>query len=236
MNGFQNEANIVDYINNNKFSSLNENLKRELLKINNSRIPKIINAKSYAGQNKADLSILLDKKEYFISVKKGTGNSVHQEALESFIVFLMENFENNSSVFNDLRHFIWGDLTLDGTGKVKDRMSANQYKNQFPEKISNIQNYFDKHKNELAKRFIITGVNSCVQADYLLYGTYEDCVIVKEDKLFNYIVSIIKKPISIGVLTFQAWNRNLNGGDLSEKKRGHIQLKWGGLKNDITKI
>ena len=37
-------------------------------------------------------------------------------------------------------------------------------------------------------------------------------------------------------LSFQAWNRNLKGKRKAEKKRGVIQLKWGGLKKDIKKI
>jgi len=45
-----------------------------------------------------------------------------------------------------------------------------------------------------------------------------------------------KGAISIGKLTFQAWNRNINGGDKSEQKRGVIQLKWGSIKDDIKVI
>ena len=42
--------------------------------------------------------------------------------------------------------------------------------------------------------------------------------------------------ISVGKLSFQAWNVVKNGNPNTEKRRGQIQLKWGGLKNDILKI
>lgn len=236
MNGFENESDFIDYINSNKFEKLNFNLKTQILKINNSKIPNIIKAEKCAGRNKADIILNIDNVEFNISIKKGTGNSVHQEPLENFISFLKSNFEDNETVFNNIRHFIWGDNTLDGSGKINDRLSANQYKKQFPEKILIIQNYFDKHKKALIERFLITGVKSITNANYLLYGSTMDCIIIETKNLQIFASKSNKKPISIGILTLQAWNRNINGGDLSEHKRGHIQLKWGGLKNDIKNI
>ena len=170
------------------------------------------------------------------SVKKGTGNSVHQEPIEDFIVFLKTNFEDDTTVFNDLRHFIWGDGTLDGKGDILNRISASKYKNTFPLKVKNIQDYFDKHKKDLLVRFIITGAISNKKADYLFFGDINDCYVVSDDDMINFALNVNKRPISIGVLTFQAWNRNINGGNKSEKKRGQIQLKWGGLKENIKQI
>ncbi|MFB0923981.1 MAG: hypothetical protein QMB65_01655, partial [Vicingaceae bacterium] len=60
--------------------------------------------------------------------------------------------------------------------------------------------------------------------------------VVSDDDMINFALNVNKRPMSIGVLTFQAWNRNINGGNKSEKKRGQIQLKWGGLKEDIKQI
>ena len=54
--------------------------------------------------------------------------------------------------------------------------------------------------------------------------------------MITFASNVCKRPISVGILTFQAWNRNINGGNKSEHKRGQIQLKWGGLKDDIKKI
>ena len=85
-------------------------------------------------------------------------------------------------------------------------------------------------------RFIITGAISNNKADYLFYGDINDCYVVSDDDMINFALNVNKRPISIGVLTFQAWNRNINGGVKSEKKRGQIQLKWGGLKENIKQI
>lgn len=236
MNGFQNEKEIINNINNNDFDDLSSDLKKSLISINQGKIPKTISAKVYGGANKADLSFAMDDNEYYISVKKGSGNSVHQEPVEEFIDFLRANYEDNKIVFDDLRHFIWGDLTLDGSGDIQDRIGAPEYKNRYPEKVKNIQSYFNKHKKDLLERFLVTGAKSKVGADYLFYGSINDSIVIGKNDLLDFAISIDKKPISIGVLTFQAWNRNLNGGDLSEKKRGEIQLKWGSLKRDLKDI
>jgi hypothetical protein len=236
MNGFDNENQIRNTINSVPFYNLSSDLKNALIKINDGNTPNSLSAEKYGGIDKADLSITIDNNKYFVSVKKGTGNSVHQEPIEEFIVFLRTNFEDDNSVFNDLRHFIWGDGTLNGTGNVENRISASKYKKEFPEKVENIQNYFNKHKIELLERFLITGAVSNKKADYLFYGDINNCKVVSDDDMINFASNINKRPISIGVLTFQAWNRNINGGNKSEHKRGQIQLKWGGLKDDIKNI
>lgn len=236
MNGFDNENQIINTINTVPFNNLSLDLKNALIKMNGCKIPNSLSAEKYGGTDKADLSITIDNKEYFVSVKKGTGNSVHQEPIEDFIIFLRTNFEDDISVFNDLRHFIWGDGTLDGTGDVENRISAPKYKSKFPNKVKNIQDYFNKHKKELLERFLITGAVSNKKADYLFYGDINNCKVVSDDDMINFAINVNKRPISIGILTFQAWNRNINGGNKSELKRGQIQLKWGGLKDDIKNI
>jgi len=235
--GTENENEIIsEFVNKMDYRDLNDNLKNVLLIINNNRKPKSFSSKKYGGKNKADLSITIDGKEYMISVKKGSGNSLHQESIEDFIAFLTKDIEKNESVFNDLRYFIWGDGSLDGTAPINKRISATVMKKKYPLKIENIQNYFNKHLMKLTNRFVIYGSVSKNKVDFLLYGDITNCIVVAETKVIDFVNNTIKKPVSIGVLTFQAWNRNINGGNKSEHKRGVIQLKWGTLKNDLKKI
>jgi len=236
MTGFDNENQIIDALNNVQFNKINNNLKKAVLKINNNKIPSIILAKKYGGKDKADLSFIIDGNEHSISVKMGSGNSIHQEPIEDFILYLKNNLEDNQSVFDDLRHFIWGDKSLDGKGKISDRINASDYKKDYPLKVNNIQSYFNNHIDALLKRFLITGTVSSKKADFLLYGDITKCTIISENDLLNYAKSHSKRPISIGVLNFQTWNRILDGNPKHEHKRGQIQLKWGTLKKDIEKI
>ncbi|WP_417881658.1 hypothetical protein [Xanthomarina gelatinilytica] len=237
MNGFDNENQIINTINSVPFDNLSSDLKNALIKMNGGNTPKVLSAKKYGGSNKADLSITIDGNVYFVSVKKGSGNSIHEEFVEDFIVYLKKNIEENQTVFDDLRHFVWCDGTLDGSGEFKDRMDLKTYKNKFNSKVINIQKYFDKHNEKLINRFLIGGAEkSTTDIDFLLYGNIDKCQIISRKRLIEKAISIKKKPISISYLTFQVYNRRLTYIEKQEFRRGKIQLKWGTLQNDIKNI
>lgn len=203
MSGFKNENDIIAALDGKNFADLNANLKEMVLKINDDKTPNSITAKKYAGKDKADLSVILDGKESKISVKKGSGNSVHQEPIEGFINFLSKEIENDKTVFDNIRHFIWGDETLDGKGSKENRISASTYKKKYPKKVTSVQNYLEKHKAVLIERFLISGSVSNNKIDYLYYGTVEEGIICKTDDFLNYAIqNNCKSAINIGILSF----------------------------------
>jgi hypothetical protein len=234
--GFENEDRIIEALNGKRVNSLSSNL-QQLIKYSFSDYNGLITATKQAGQNKSDLKISIGNESHTYSIKKGTGNSIHQEPIEPFLEFLAQNYGIDVEMKNNLRLFIWGDGTLDGTGKISDRLSAPQFKKQYPQVIETIQNFFNSIKKQLIKRFLIEGGKSDSSAEFAYYGTVQSGVCCKSDKIVDWITNNNSRgAISIGKLTFQAWNRNINGGDKSEKKRGVIQLKWGSIKDDIVVI
>lgn len=234
ISGFKNEDDLLLSLNNKMFKDLDSNLKSLILFIHKTQPHSIINCFKIGGEFKTDLTVMADNKQYNLSIKKGTGNSVHQEKVDDFIEYLGKNFEPNNNVFDNIKHFIWGDGTINGKGEIANRLSASQYSKIFPEKIASIQRYFDKHKDNLIRRFVIDGVSSKHTVDFLYYGSSELGKCVSSNDLLSFLnKSNSKGAISVGKLTFQAWNRNINGGVKSEHKRGQIQLKWGSLKEDI---
>ncbi len=217
-------------------NELNENL-QQLIKKSFSNYHGTIEVIKQAGQNKSDLKITILNESHTYSIKKGTGNSIHQEPIEAFLKFLAKDYAINKQIQDNIRLFIWGDNTLNGTGKISDRLSARQFKKQYPQVVKSIQDFFNSIKEPLIKRFLIEGVQSHSSAEFVYYGTKESGTCCKSDKIVKWIANNNAKcAISIGKLTFQAWNRNINGGDKSEQKRGVIQLKWGSIKDDIVVI
>ena len=69
-----------------------------------------------------------------------------------------------------------------------------------------------------------------------MFGDINKCVIVDEESILKFVYNVNKKPISIGVFTFQAWNRNIKGRLDMEDRRGQIQLKWGSIEQDLQNI
>ena len=88
--GFINEKALREYINNNTFDSYNTNIQAFLKFVFGSKLnPNLpFIAKKKAGQVKPDLCIRHNGIEKYISVKKGSGNSVHQEKIEVFFPFI----------------------------------------------------------------------------------------------------------------------------------------------------
>lgn len=236
--GFDNETLIVEALNSKKFIELSSNMKKLIFSLSpDIQQESIIKAKKLGTVFKSDIEITIDGHPYYVSVKKGSGNSVHQEPISEFIKFIKENLSADYILCQQIENFIWGDGTSDGSGKVCDRLNAKELKELFPEEVATMQEFFDKHCNILIKRFLEKGSTGNKPAEFIYYGDVTDGLVVPIEKAINYLCAnpLTNNP-HVGGLSFQAWNRNINGGDKSENKRGQIQLKWGNLSSDIIKI
>ena len=125
--GFENEDNIREALHNKQFKQLNSNL-QQLIKDSFTNYNETILCIKQAGQNKSDLMITIGTERHTYSIKKGTGNSIHQEPIEPFLDFLDSNYSISSKIKDSLRLFIWGDKTLDGKGLVEDRLKVSEFK------------------------------------------------------------------------------------------------------------
>jgi hypothetical protein len=236
--GFKNEKIIANYLNMKKYRNINKNMQKLLmLMFNNINDNDIVYSNKINGREKSDIFIKTEDETHFVSVKKGSGNSIHQEKVDVFIKYLEDTWNIDENIAKDIKFFIWGDGTFDGSGEVKNRLSANQIKKEYPEIIENINSFFNEHKQDLIHRFLVEGTESSIAPDYIYYGTYEDGVGASMENIINWLLKQPNKSsIGISNLTFQAWNRNINGGDKSEKKRGEIQLKWSSIEKDLKKV
>ena len=239
--GFDNETIIMNELEGSKFKELNENLQDFLQFMFNNTLENndVIHCSKKAGQNKSDIKITSNEKSHTVSIKSGTGNSAHQEPVEGFIEFLKGNYNISDEFANDLRKFIWGDETLDGTGQVDNRLSASKFKKKYPEVVERIKDFFYSHKDDLIRRFVIEGPKSTSTPEFIYYGDIDNGCWEKSENVLNWLANDDNESngaIPVGRLTFQAWNRNINGGNKSEHKRGVIQLKWGSIGEDLELI
>jgi len=191
--------------------------------------------------NKSDLMVNVGPRGPFrVSIKKGHGNSVHQEPLEDFMAYINGNLGAGERICNDIRLFIWGDGTLDGTGRFGDRMNVSQLKREIPGSISRIRDFFEDHKNELVRRFLIEGLKSLREPDVVYYGTPSSGLWAWFDEVIEFLCEpenrASRATIPVGGLTFQAWGRATNNEGASDRNRGVVQSKWPGLENHLLEI
>ena len=211
-NGFVNEDKIADYLDGKSYSELNNNWKQNIKYLNHKKelSPNTkIKANALHGAKKADLLISFNGKTSYISVKKGSGNSVHQEKIEFFIDYI-KKFEPSDKVISSLKQFI--DSYDDG----------NVYFEKHPDQKEDIQDFFNQNARDLMVRFLKTGRFSNGHAEYIYHGKIDEGKIRSIDSVID---EMIEEPPSgnaqlyVGCLTFQKWNTR------NEKKRGSIQLK-----------
>lgn len=237
--GNKNEKHLSDALNNKKFKDLsNLNLRTFIKEIHPTATNEtLILCPHRPGSKKQDLEIIIDNFSYFVSVKTGSGNSIHQERLEPFIEMLKDKYFISDSIANSIKFFIWGDGTYDGSGLKENRLSSSELIKKYPEVIREIQMFFDQHRIKLLTRFLITGRFHDGHINYIYYGTTLNGVWCSAQDALNFHknINISSRGIKLGNTTFQSWNRCIKGGK-KEKYRDTIQLKWGSIKSDIAEI
>ena len=238
--GFLNESEMVQYLNNKKVSELNENMKNFILSIfEDISSNSLVKAGQIGGQLKPDCYIEVDNKRKNISLKMGSGNSIHQESLNGFCSFLKQNNVSEESI-DTVKLFNYGDGTTDGSGNY--RLKASQYYSQNSSKIDKLNVEINSNKNllkVLLKRFIFKGVvDNNPSVDIAYHGTINDGIWATKDEIINFLINENqhRKGIHFSSLTYQVWNRCINRNPKTENRRHIMQVKWSSMVKDVIKI
>lgn len=254
--GFNNESLMVKELNGKKIKELKPNLRKFIKDIcSDKNIPISENMIIYASVEsnnklKQDFYIIIGEKKIGVSLKMGTGNSVHQEKVEDFIEWISK--VDSDGVTNEikdyLRFFIWADGSTDGKAQIRKdkegniigRFRSKDFKKLHPEKRDIIQEFLEKNAISILNRVIFEGKNNS-KVDYIYHGTPFNGVWISKEEIIlfntNNPKSKNKKNIptlSVGRLTVQAWNVSLKGN--TEDKRGQIQFKYSSMVDDFEEL
>lgn len=254
--GFNNEKLMVESLNNKKIKELNTNLKmfiKDICRDNKITVldNMIIGSRiEKCNKFKQDFYISIQGKEFGISTKMGTGNSVHQEKIEEFISWLssISSIKITNEIKDDLRLCIWGDGTLNGQAPIKKgedekiigRFNLKGFKKLYPQKRNQIQKFFEENSYVILNRAIFKGKNNS-KVDYIYHGTPESGVWISKNEILEYNIKNPKgikranaPTLSVGRLTVQPWNVSLEGTE--EKRRGQIQFKYSSIVKDFENL
>lgn len=234
-NGYKNEFEFIDYLNNKKYCQINP-LMQDMLKslYPNIQNHDIIKAYKYGRFAKADIVIEVNGILKGISLKCGIKNSVHVEPIEKFIKYLqIKNFKE----IDKLLRYLYSDGTNNNTGSK--RQSSAQYKINNCMNINLINEELKNIKSNLIIRFLIkTDINYKVNVDLFITGNINDFIWATKDEVINYLLEndIYSSSIHVSNLFIQNWNKNLNYNPKYEYCRNYIQVKWYSMYDDIIKI
>ena len=235
-NGYQNEDEFVNLLNNKKVCNVPYDLQLFVydLFIGIKENDDIICYKNYELK-KYDIVIIINNKTRRISIKKGVKNSVHAEPISEFIHFLIENKMPRELVLSFLKYH-YADGSTNGTGT--NRISISEYKKNHQNEIDEI-NRFINNKNFLYKsidRFIIKGRNSKYGIDAIIYGVPNDFLWIKRSDIYRILLhkkDEYSTSIHFSSLTYQPLDRCLNYNSKYDKSRFVSQIKWYNISDDI---
>ncbi|MFA7100863.1 MAG: hypothetical protein WC196_03765 [Bacilli bacterium] len=237
--GFQNEDDIIFYLNMRQFRDLNENMKNFLHFIyHDIKDNDIVMARAGIPRQKPDLEITVNNVSKNISVKKGTGNSVHQEGVWSFMAFL-KSIGVNQNVIDELLRYHWSDGSNDGNGSI--RVSSSEYKASHKKQIKRINDELNKPKflTAITNRILFQGNNAAFKmAEYIYHGNITQGHWASANEIVNYanLHSFSVNSVHFGPLTYQIWNSCLNHNPNTEARRSVMQSKWGTISRDLSTI
>lgn len=239
VDGFMNETNLILYLKDKNFNDLNNNMKRFMLFLFPNIQPEDnIEAKNGKSGQKPDIEIIVNNISKNVSVKKGTGNSVHQESVYLFMDFL-RSINVNHDAITELLKFHWADETDDGNGSC--RLSSREYKKNHPNEIAFINKELNNPiiAKKIINRLLFQGKdNSYDTATYIYHGNINQGKWASNDEVFDYIENndFFMDTVHIGPLSYQSWNSCLNYNPNTENRRKVMQAKWGSLNIDLIKI
>ena len=236
--GFINEKVLREYINNNTFNSYNRNIKSFLKFVFgthfNPSLP--FKADKKAGQVKPDLCIIHNGIEKYISVKKGSGNSVHQEKIDVFFPVIHNML--GQTALNHLKMFHYGDDTTNDTGKI--RYNAAESKTRYAREISALNEQLNKWPNlsQFLDRFLFIGNVGSLVVDVVYHGNIDTGLWAFREEIIEYVKNnpFPTNAVHFGPLTYQVWGRDEKRTAVHPDRRYVMQIKWGSLTKDLEKI
>ena len=254
--GFKNEELIVEALNDKKLGELQGSLAKFIkqicednaIQISGSTVVKAMTERN--NKLKQDFYIIIEGKKFGISVKMGQSNSVHQEKIDGFIEWLIQesNLEVTDEVKDNFRFFIWADGSIDGKspvvigkdGKITGRFGCKEFKRLYPAKRENLQVFLEKNAKIILNRAIFEGKNNS-KVDYVYHGTPLNGVWLSKQEIIDFNIQKSKAKdiknsavLSVGRLTVQPWNSDLTGNNA--KKRGQIQFKYSAMTKDFEDL
>lgn len=199
--GLINEERMIYALNDKKFSELNANLQHFvtflLPKLDKEQKVKCFHAEDYT---KPDFCVQQNDTRRFVSLKHGTCETLHDEKLDRFIQFLMENGIDAETIESYLL-FHFGDGTTDGSGTK--RMNNFEVKLAYSKRLTKMNKVFNQSKEfikKFADRVMFQGVNPLAEPAEIIYHGDEDfgCFCSKnqvmrhlELRRWDYMVSVV---------------------------------------------
>lgn len=238
--GFQNEYDFVELFNNKYLYELDDNSQKFLKELFKDVIDNKEVIKSWKNKAPQKTDIFIKYKNHIknISLKCGKSNTIHNEVIESFRIYL-EKLSIPYNVIEKYASYHYG-YARDENNKFdfSKSLSSEEYKKLYQDEINIFNNYINKTRIivDMIDRFIIRGLNSDYDIDALVCGTVDNYVWINKYDLYDLILS--KRCLEytsphIACMTIGPKKRNLNHDSKNAKDRYIVCIRWNFIKENI---
>ena len=241
--GYQNEKDFVDLFNGKYLYELDDNSQKFLKELFGDVLEggEIIKSWKNKVNQKADFFVKYKNYIKRISLKCGNSNSIHQEQIQDFKIYL----EKIGIPYNTISKYIsyhYG-YKRDEKGNLDfDKLlSSKEYKALYQEEIDDFNKSINKTKTivDMIDRYIIEGCNSDYDIDALICGTVDDYVWLMKYDIYDLILS--KRCLDftsphIACMIIGPKKRNLERDSKNAKERYIVCIRWNFIKENIIEF
>lgn len=239
--GYQNEIDFVLLFNGKYLHELDSNSQKFLKELFGDIINEEETIKSWKNKNVQKADIFIKYKNYVkaISLKCGNSNSMHNEQIQSFKMYL----EKIGIPYNTINKYIsyhYG-YERDETGSLdfSKKLSSDEYKKLHQEEIDEVNEHINKTRIivDMIDRFIIRGRNADYDVDALVCGTIDDYVWIMKYDIYDLVLSnrcLDFTSPHIACMTIGPKKRVLSSDSKNIKDKYIVCARWNFIREDIV--
>ena len=238
--GYQNEEDFVNLFNGKYLSELDSNSQQFVKELFGDVMDNEERIKSWKNKvnQKADIFIKYKNLIRRISLKCGNSNSIHQEQIQDFKLYL-EKLGIPYNVISKYTSYQYGyRRNEEGELDFSKSLSSEEYKALYQEEIDIFNQTINRTRMivDMIDRFIVRGRNSDYEIDALICGTINDYVWLMKNDIYDLILSKRCMDFTsphIACMTIGPKKRNLERNSKNAKDRYIVCIRWNFLKESI---
>ena len=232
---------IAQYLNNKKVKDLSNNLKNMLEALYGPLDEnEYIYCEKIEDFIKPDIVIEYKGIKKYISLKSGRAESIHQEFIKNFILFL-RSLGISKKTQQTILLYQYGDGTMDGSGKR--RMKYHEMRTWLDERIKEANEELNSDQyiiEQVIERCLVLGnLENAIPIDAIYFGDYNFGNIATIKQIRKHLRRSNwdwMNNLHIGPLQFRPHARYIDKEIKNEKYRNKIDCYWANLSSDIEFI
>ena len=235
------ELEVIQSIDNKKIIELSNNMRNLITALygvlDDNEIVHCYKIEDYI---KPDFVITYKNQKRYVSMKSGRAETIHQEHVKSFILFL-RSLGISTRTQQTILLYQYGDGTLDGTGK--NRIDYNKLRLMLDERIKEANEELNRNRDFVSKvitRCLFVGtLENAIPIDCIYFGDYHFGIVATRKQIEKHINRKNWQWMSnlhIGPIQLRPHARYIGKEIKNPESRNKLECYWANLSSDIDYI